>query len=416
MTTPWVTLGGDTFVTLGGDTWILLDVGGGPVTPPGAAVRAGAVYGIDLCVAWNKIGECVVGTFDGIVRDLAVGEWRLTGPTAALAFAGAYNISDVDTVRIVRDTDVLYSGYVAPVASGTGGLEIVDAADGEHFTLGGADGWLALNSRVCYPTPSTGPPWAAAHDARTGQASAVATGYILANAGSSAIAARQITGLTVVDGSVGLSGTWSARLQPLDEQVRRVCRDGRITCRVAVDFAGAVVVSLAAPADRSATVVFSDQGDLLSIRRVVTPATATYVVSGGQGNLTARTFATAGTATGFARREKFDDESALATLTEVQQSATTKLAQGAETTTIVAVVTDAAAQQLAYLADYDVGDYVAIQVGEERFIAPVSSVAIHIDPSRSVVRPILGTGVLDPFSGLLADVANLQSRFDTQIA
>lgn len=374
------------------------------------------LYTIDLCHDWVRIGEAPAAVFDAVTRNLALGEWRLVGAVAALDFQTGHTLTDVNTIRIVRDKDIVYSGYVASVASGTGGLHLVETADGQQFTLTGGDAWSVLNSRICYPTPATPPPWADSHDVRTGLASTAAAGYITANTGGATFAERQIPGLTVIDELAGSTGSWSARLQPLDQQVARVCRDGGITCRFVVDYAGAITATLRNPANRAGSIVISDQGDLTNIQHIVVPATATYVVSGGQGNLTARTFATAGTATGTARRERFDDESALSTATEVAQSATTKLAQGAATLTVRCELTDFAASKLRWLLDYDIGDTIAVEIDDVRYPVPIESVTFHIGPDRAVIRPVLGDAAPDLVTGLIRDVASLQNRFETTIA
>lgn len=384
-----------------------------PAPEPPAFPRR--LFSIDLCRNWTKIAEAPAAVFDGVVRNLTQGEWRMTGAVAALSFQSPYSLSDVDTIRIVRDSAIVFSGYVAPVAAGVGGLELVDKGGGERFVLSGPDAWSVLASRVCFPSPLTPPPWAASWDTRTGLASTVAAGYITANTGGGTYADRQIPGLTVIDGSVGLSGSWSARLQPLDQQVARVCRDGGITCRLAVDYAGALTVTLSSPNDRRASVVVSDQGDLTNIDQIHVPAAATFVVAGGQGNLNARTFATAGTATGAARREWFSDQSSLSTAAEVLQAATTVLAGDAATMTVRADVTDAGATGFRYLLDYDIGDTIAVELDAIRYPAVIESVKVHVSPDRQVIRPVLGDAPPNLVTGLIRDINNLQAHFDNQI-
>lgn len=401
---------------------LLFDEGGGllldeaPDAVPDAAADVGTDFSIDLCVGWLRVAECVDGIFDGVIRNLAAGEFRLTGAINSLNFAGSYQLSDVDTIRVVRGITIVFAGYVNPVASGVGGLEIVKDAAGDMFTLTGSDAWSVLASRVAYPTPGTGPPWADSWDIRAGLASTVAASYILVNAGGVATADRQIPGLTVIDASVGASGSWSARLQPLDQLVARVCRDGGIVCRLDAGFTGALQATLRSPVDRSATCILSDQGDLTKIQIVDVPQSATFVIGGGQGQLTARTFATAGTATGVARREKFTDQNSLSTLTEVQQAANTTLALAASTLTVRAEVADVAAMRYRYMIDYDVGDTIAVEVDQVRYPVPVESVTVHVGPDRAVIRPVLGDASPDLVTGLLRDIAGLQSHFDTQIA
>lgn len=385
------------------------------VPAPEPPAYPGHIFTIDLCRAWAKIAEAPAAVFDGVVRNLTQGEWRLEGAVNALQFQGAYTLTDVDTIRIMRDNSIIYSGYLAAVDSGVGGLEITRDSTGEHFALTGADAWSVLASRVAYPSPLTGPPWAASWDIRTGWASTCAAGYITANTGGGTTVDRQIPGLTVIDNLVGASGSWSARLQPLDELVARVCRDGGITCRLVVDSVGALTVTLCNPNNRSTSVVVSDQGDLTNINHLRVPAKATFVIAGGQGDLTARTFATAGTATGVARREQFTNQSSLSTLAELQQSATTGLTGLAAALTVRADITDTGAAGFRYHVDYDVGDIIAVEVAAVRYPVVVEAVTIHVGPDRQVIRPVLGGATPDLVTGMIRDINNLQARFNTQI-
>lgn len=386
------------------------------VAAPDPPIYYADVYSVDLCVGWARVAEAPAAVFDGVLRNLALGEWRLTGAVDALVFESGWALTDVDTIRVVRNNELVFAGWVNPLGSGIGGLDVIDGPDGPTFTLSGPDAWDVLNSRVAYPTPATGPPWANSWDVRTGQASTVAAAYIAANAGSSASAARQIAGLSVVDGHAGISGSWSGRLQPLDQLVARVCRDGAITCRLRVDFAGAVTATLTAPVDRHTTVVISDQGGLTKIEHTRIPAASTFVIAGGQGLLNARTFATAGTATGAARREVFTDQTSLSTSAEVGQAAGTRLALDASTLTVRAELTDLGAAGLVWPFHYDLGDTIAMEIGDVRYPVTVESVTFHIAPDRSVIRPVLGTATPGLVSGLVRDIAGLATRLDTQIA
>jgi len=386
------------------------------VAAPEPPVYYGYVYTIDLCHACQRIGEAPAGIFDGVMRNLAAGEWRLTGAVDALNFQPGFTLDDVDGVRVVRDNELVMAGFVAPAGSGVAGLDVIDSPDGPTFTLSGPDAWSVLASRIAYPSPATGPPWAASWDVRTGQASSVAAGYILANAGASAHADRVIPGLSVVDAHAGLAGSWSGRLQPLDQLVARVCREGSITCRLKVGFDGSVVATLAAPVDRHSTVVISDAGDLTKIEHVRIPPSSTFVIAGGQGALNARTFAFAGTATGAARRETFTDQTSLSTVTEVQQSATSTLAYAGSTLTVRAELSDLAAAGLIFGYHYNLGDVVTIEIGDVRYPVPVESVTVHVGTDRAFVRPVLGDATPNLVTGIIRDVADLAARFDTQIA
>jgi len=373
-------------------------------------------FSIDLCVGWLRVGECPEGTFDGVVRNLATGEWVLTGMVAALQFEAGFTLASVDTVRVVRDSTIVFAGYVKPVSNGVGGLITTTTPEGRQFTLSGPDAWTVLASRLAWPTPANLPPWPDGWDQRSGVASTVAAGYVASNAGSLARAERQIPGLTVVDGTTGMFGSWSARLQPLDDLVVRICRDGGIICRLVVDFSGALQMVFTTPRDRRTTTVLSDQGDLTNVRRQDIPASANFAVAGGQGLLAARTFAVSGAVSGAARREVFTNQSSLSSAAEVQQAADTAVALGAASTTITAEVTDVAAGRVQYLVDYDIGDTIAAEIDLVRYPVVVEAVKVHVGVDRAVIRPVFGNASPDLVAGIIRDINNLQARFDTQIA
>lgn len=371
---------------------------------------------VDLLANWKRIGELTTGTFDAVIRHLAPGEWTMSGYVKDVELAAGRTLADVDQIRALDGTTVMFGGIVGPVATGVGGYIITDTPAGREFTLAGPDMWDVLASRIAYPAPTTEPPWAPGHDSRVGVASTVAVGFISDNVGPTALPARRVPGLVISDGYVGPFGWWSGRLQPLDELVARICADGGIVCRPTMTIDGGILITLGSVRDRRTIRVLSDQCDLTAIRQGVQPATATFVVAGGQGQLAARTFATAGTASGLARREAFYDVSALATAAEVQQAATSKLGQSAEMRVVQAQLVDYAATRWTFLTDYDVGDLITVELDGVRYGVPVSAVSLHRDAERTVIKPVLGGKVLNELQGLISDVAGLQVRSNNQIA
>lgn len=372
---------------------------------------------IDLCVDWARVGECVGGEFHAVTRDLTAGEWNLTGAVANVTLEAGVTLDDINTIRVADNKRIPFAGYVAPIDEGTGGLTVNDTPTGQRFTLAGPDLWHIPAGRLAYPTPSTEPPWANSFDERTGQASSVAAAYVLNNLGIVALAARQYPGVSIVDRFVGATGAWSARLQPLDELIARICREGGITCRLTVDFTGAVQLDFASRRDRTTTCVLSDQGDLINTDHRTLDATATLVVAGGQGVLNARTFRTAtdGSA-GAARREVFSDQAALSTATELQQSATATLAGAGATFAIHSELAATAAQTVTPGVDYDIGDIVAVEIDNVRHPVPVVAITYLISANRQIISPVLGDAGPDLLNGLTRDVANLAARFDVNIA
>lgn len=371
---------------------------------------------VDLCSAWVRIGEAPAASLRAAIRDMRAGEWELSGATSGLELATTATIDDVDTIRVVDGDRVVFGGYVAPLdAGGFGGLTTTVDTAGHRFTLAGPDMWAALASRFVYPTPSSSPPWPDGHDVRTGLASTVATEYLDANLGASALTDRQFPGAVLLDGLAGTSGTWSGRLQRLDEWVVRVCTDGGITCRPTVGFDGALRVYCGPASNRSTRIVLTDDGDLTQITTAAAPAVATYVVAGGQGELAARAFVATGGGTGSARRELFVDQTGIPSSGELAQAATSTLAASRATNAIVAVVADAAAQRLTFGRDYDIGDVLAAHIGTSRYQLRVTSVTIELGVGRHVIRPAFAEINADPMSRLIRAVGDLETVNRTNI-
>lgn len=414
--TPVVLADGSELVVASGATVV---VGGGNTVVVPRSDSTPERFTIDLLADGVKVAEAPAAVFDGVIRSLKVGEWRCEGAVSGLDTAAAFDLDTVDAVRVVREADrrIVFSGFATPVDDGTGGLEVDGVDDGERFVLAGPDAWFPLTARVAYPDPSTEAPWSLSHDERSGVASTVAAAYVAANLGDGALAARRWGDVDITDGETGLSGSWSARLQRLDLLIARVCSDGGILCRPTITFAGAVAVWLGGPRDRSATIVLSDQGDLVNLKRRRVAARKTHVIAGGQGNLTARTFRQSSSGeTGDDRVEAFADWSSLATAAEVQQAANTTRAQAAATWSVSADLSDVAAQRLRFLTDYDIGDLVAVEINNVRHSVPIDAVRIELVPDRQVIRPILGTAAPNALAGLVRTVASLSQFAESTVA
>ncbi len=372
-------------------------------------------YTIDLCSAWVKVGEAEAYELEAVVRNLAVGEWMLSAPTGGLS---APDLDAVDSVLVYdEDGAIVFGGLVRPFDGNEGGTYREVTPDDSRIEFSGIDLFGLLGMRQVWPDPAAPPPWSASHDVRTGVASTVAAGFIEANIGISALVERQVPGLTVVDPSTGASGTWSGRLQPLSEMVARVCRDGGLTCRAAMTSPGVVQFVLGSPNDQSARYLFTDQGDLEGVARLVTPAQATYILAAGQGELTARSFETANSgATGLDRVEVVYENTNITTSGELAVSAARELDLASEDASVEAVLSPVAAQTIDYLTDYQVGDRLGVEIESVRYSPQVEAVRFSFTAERQLITPILGRTSADPLKRLLSRVSSLTERFDIQIA
>ena len=369
-------------------------------------------WSIDLCTGFVRQDEVTTGSLQAVVRDLERGSWSLSVPRSELDVSP----SVVDSVLVWSDDgQLMFDGFVAPATSGFAGTELVDEGAGEMVTWSGVDGWGILGSRLAWPDPSSEPPWSVSHDVRSGFASSVAGGFISDNLGGSALADRQVP-LRLADPSIGSMGVWSARLQPLDALVARICREGGVRCWPRVAAGGELVVTFTVPVDRSATIVLSDQGDLVGTERRTSPAESTWSLAAGQGEGVGREFEVAASgATGLARRERLVQATSATSSVELGQIAGVDLADGAEAERVRTKVTESASQRWEWLVDYDVGDLVTVEVDEDRFVVPVTAVEITVEPGRQTAVPVLGDATGDMVDGLRRDVTGLAERFDRQV-
>lgn len=411
MTDTRYTVGGDRRVTVGALARVIA-----PRTIPGS-FRDLPSYSVDLCRGFERIGVANAFTFAGIVRHLTAGEWRLAAPISGLDVA---DVEEVDSVIVwdeSRPPRIVFAGIVRRTPSILGGTTRRLTATGDTVEFTGVDLFGLLGSRQVWPTPSTEPPWVDDYDVRTGIGSTVAAAYVEANAGAAAFAARQIPNLTVVDAGAGISSTWSGRLQPLDEFVGRICRESGVTCRASMPSAGDIVLTFTDPTDRSASLLITDQGDLEELAQLLIPATASYIVGAGQGELAARSFATADDgSTGLDRVERVYENTNISTADGLQRAATTELALAGSDVSVDGNIAETAAQRIRYLDDYDLGDWLGIEVGGVRYRSQVEAVKFEISALRETVRPVLGRSSTDRARELLRQVDDLTWRLDRQIA
>lgn len=377
-----------------------------------AQVADAMTWSIDLCTGFVKVDEVAgAGSFTAVVRHLSAGAWRLTIPRAGMRVDPAV----VDSVMVWDDLQLVFDGIVGPVSNGMGGRRIVNQGVGDMVEFTGTDAWGVLARRRVFPVPSMSEPWDQVNDDRTGVASTAAAGYVDANLGAGALAARQID-LDIIDPTVGASGSWSGRLVGLDAIVQRVCREGGIVCYPRFLVGGTLQVRFASPVDRSATIVLSDQGDLVDLTRRSETANPTWVLAAGQGQGTSRLFESADSgATGLARFEALSEQASATSSDELNQIASTGVLAGSGGDWVSTKLTATAAQRLQWLVDYDVGDLLAVEVENVRFTVPVTAVEITVTPDRADVVPSLGEVVPDRLRGLNRDVLDLAARFDNQI-
>lgn len=371
-----------------------------------------SIWSLDLCRSWIRVASCDAFDFSGVTRRLDGGEFSLkTSPRGVSGGVyawpdglGGYGVlgfdpRDVDTFRLVAEGQPVFSGILR---GDDDQFRIIQDKDGVSWEWTGSDPWIYLDRRLAYPDPLVEPPWGVAHDTRTGIASNVLGGYLQANMGALATASRTWGGfLSIEDQSVGADYTFSARLQTMKELAKRIGRDASIEVTLQVDFNGQLRILLSEARNLSSVLVLSDQGDLAESEYMLTPTRANFIVSAGQGELTARTFRTSGgTGTGPLRFEKLSDQSNMASSSELQADADSKRLMNEESYAIVSELTDYQAK-LALQFGLRLGDVLGVIVQGRRYDVPIEQFTFEVNPERQILRPIFGTAIPGRLAALL---------------
>jgi len=304
-------------------------------------------------------------------------------------------------VEIMRNGQYLTRGIFL-------GFDEENGENNQTVTPWGADQLFWIKSRLAYPVV-TGPPFTSqAYDSRTGAAGDILIDYVDYNAGPNATGARQITGLTMgTKLGVGSSFTQQARFENLLELCQEIALKGG---DIGFSISDAAVFASYLPSDKSGSVKFSKElGNLLKYKRKVEMPKANYIVAGGQGEGTARTFIVANDSaseTAYGRVEWFYDYRNAADSTQLTNAANGKLAEFSENVSVE--IWPIEIQSMAYEDDYGLGDKVTVVLPSQTIVDYVREVQITLTKGKAEqIVPVIGT----PGSrGNQGQAANLYAR------
>lgn len=326
-----------------------------------------------------------------VLRFNAVGSWRLTLPTQSVAaqlldFGGGF--------ILMRDGVTLLSGPVRR-------LERQWSENGDVTIASGPDDLTLLADRLAYPVPS-GPPYTAqGHDVRAGVAESVIKAYVLNNLGSSATAVRQVQGLVnATDTGRGASVTGRARFDNLLELCQGLAQAGGLGLTLVQQVAVGgfpLQFDVYVPVDRSTTARFTAQrGTLSAFTLTQAAAEANYIIAGGGGEDTARTFRESGDSASIAtygRIEEFLDQRQTTVTAELDQAIADELASKAQKTELQ--LTPIASPALAFVTDYHLGDTVSVVVDDTPLVDIIRTLTITLTNDKyETVTPFVGTPAL----------------------
>jgi len=294
--------------------------------------------------------------------------------------------------------------------------------------IAGSDDTVYLQDRLALPVPS-GPPYvSSAYDTRSGVASTVMRQYVNINLGPGSLVARRQTGLVLdTDPLIGASVTGNARFDNLLELLQSLARaGGDLGFRVIQSqTANQLLFQVYQPVDRTDEVIFSPKlGNLKSYNYSADISEANYVVVGGSGEGTSRTFYETGDNSSIAlfgrRIEMFRDRRDTGVTADLQQTAAEELLQKSSKSSLPIETVDL--DGLAFGDDYNLGDKVSVVADSTtptKSIRPVVTIqdivrqiTIQVDNSGEVVEPSVGTpesGKTDIFA-LFNRLSSVESR------
>lgn len=259
------------------------------------------------------------------------------------------------------------------------------------YGYGGYDDLLYLSDRIAYPVPS-GPPYSSqAYDVQTGACETVLKYYVNYNAGPLASGNRRVPGLTIEpDTAIGSTVTGRARFHPLLLTLQNLAlAGGDIGFRV-LNMAFGVYQ----PVDRRASVVFSTElGNLADYTYRTTRAKVNYVIAGGGGTGTSRTFVELGDSASIVthgRVEQFKDCRNTTVAAELTQNILEELQTGAELF-VLSFTPVNNLPKMQYGIDYNLGDWITVVIEGTAITGIVREVKITLDKNGEKIEPVIAT-------------------------
>lgn len=310
---------------------------------------------------------------------------------------------------VIRDGEVYYTGVLKQIE------ETYDA----HTRL---YGWQAkgasdldfLSRRICYPDPETGSTISKAHYTDSGPLGEVIKRLIDLNIGVDAITARKeaLIGETVI-GDYGEFVTVSLRFQNLLESIKPLLEAQNYSIRpVWSKIDEKVHFEIWGNVGRHQALLFSTElNSVMSLEYVDRCPEANFVLSGGEGELTSRSFANAvndDSVSEWGRVEYFHDMRATspedlqadADLTLEEMSAET-VGYNAEMATTHSV--------MSYKKDWNIGDTVGVAVHGRTLSARILQVETNISHETATVTPTIGTTRTGQLASIFSEIKKLRS-------
>jgi hypothetical protein len=356
---------------------------------------------------YDRVGQILpvdlVG-FKAVLRLNNVGSWEIILPDGHEV--GAILREPGSGLIVTYQNDVILSG---PTVSATN-TKTSDNPNGDWKILG-VDDSVLLGERLAYPDPSNADvtTQAQSNDTRIAVASTAMYGYVKANIGSLAPAARQISNLvTATDTGLGTTVYPSARFNVLGELLNGIASVDGLGFDIRQVGAN-LEFSVYQPVDRSGEIRMDVSNNTLS-KTEYSYGIHHYsrAIVGGSGSGLGRKFVevtsteSLSAETLWGRRiETFIDENNTEDTNELEQSGKEKLADSGKTLTSIDI-TPSSDLTMSYGLDWGLGDKVTVVIGNQEAAAVVTTVSMSVDADGIRVGATVGEATGVDYEGLVA--------------
>lgn len=314
-----------------------------------------------------------------------------------------------DGIFVSRNGEYYYSGVLKEVT------EEYDAYDKLYsWTASGASDLDYLMRRVCYPDPATGLTTAVSHYEDSGTLSEVVKRLIDKNLGPEALPVRQEQ--LVKPGVIGDAGSGvsvSLRFQNLLEAIKPLLDSQNYSIRANWDNnARKIWYQVYKSTNYDHSLLFSTSlNSLLSVTYNYKAPDGNAVISGGEGEKTERSFAYANddaSAEAWGRIEYYHDMRSTAD-SELQADADTTLQKLADENQGHASVINSNSWELEYKNNWNIGDFVAVEVHGSVDIQRVLQVKTTVAFDEETIEPVIGSVKHSQLSGIYGQLKQLRS-------
>jgi Siphovirus ReqiPepy6 Gp37-like protein len=355
-----------------------------------------------------------------LLRFNDVSAWKLTCPYDNEKAQLLKNLRADPTNRgragiiVYRNDTVLLSGPVEDIEYSW------DQKKGSVLVMNGLSDERFIRDRLALPQPWDAPYNATAYDTQSGPAETVMHAFIRNNIGSSAKPSRKAVSLVQATNlGRGKNVKFSARFNNLLELLKKIALAGAsgqtyssLGFRIVQNASDQLEFQVYIPQDRTASAIFSPElGNLLSFTYKQEAPQVNYVIGGGGGSGTARTFAWSGDEPSrdlYGTREEFIDQRQTTDTNEITDAIYARLEEGTERTELSISPIDTEGVQ--YGTHYQTGDKVTVRIGDEDIKDVVREVSITLSGDGEKIIPTIGTNGVGTTFRLLDNVRNLEAR------